>query len=1266
MKRMYKLLMALFIGVMSITMFGVAPLLEEDFENNVELGKIVGSDYRYIDGIGGGQAIALKGAEVRFSAPKMMSAKKGTVLLWIKAMNWKWDKEKFIYFFSWNLPDGKGNFNLYKYYNSKLGVLFYYGIPAGSHGVTKTYATMKTDTLESECWYQLGITWDQGVQLLEIYLDGQKVTSAKITADMFPAQEATEFVLNQLVGGKYGDNALETAFDKLSIYGEVLDAKAITRVYHESKMIRPKADNRKLGDSFAVLPYLSNPPNIDGNFGDIEWKGSMRLTGFSALDGSGVFLNNETTVYGGYDDHNIYFAYISKMPSTTKLVAQHYKRDAPIYADDSIELFLTPPQLENKYYQGIFNLNGAIYDAFTGNAKWNGDWQVKTGIYEAQWVTEIAIPIKQFNTVIKSGDKWGINFCRSWQNNKPVTLTSWSPTVKSYFNRFGSISFSNNTPYARLFVDYEKLFRRNLDFKLEITNLGQVATPVKLSVELLDANLKQLDKRASSAIIAPGSEHIFAYDNPLAGLRSGIVRINAITDKGEMIYNQDLPLVFSDSLTVLLNPNISQNTLDVEVDCAASYVTVATTNVEGRLLFNGAQIGDILAFKELPLAKGSFNLRDANPGDYQLELKFFDGSGRLLHSVLEPYNHIGQPKWLQEKPGLSGIPYPYLPINYYDNGDIGVWGRDLKFGKSLLPEQIISQKRNIFASAPQLIAKIAGKEIVCDNFTFQLTAKTAEKAELKFTANSDQLILQGTLHIEYDGMMWYEFNLSSTTEDLKIDELTLLMPLSPDVANFCNAHLFIRDAVAGKLKLPLDLKRYPTVWIGDLDVGLNFFTESFQNWHQSKPGQTYTLRKEENAVNWRVHLIDHKILLPKDGLNYQFGLSATPVKEIPPWFRSWRVSAHSNYNIAHPWAINRKIKKYSGDGGFFTPLHTSVKDFREEMEKWYSKGAVMPLYLNPSLVSTDSTEYKIFQKEWNNPYNPYPLCPNSNFTDFTVYHVAELIKDAKLQSVYVDSCAAYNCANPAHGCGYRDEKGGVHLTYPIRAMRNYLKRIYTLLHAEGRDQKNNILWAHMSLRTCAPIYAFLDIQVSGEEMEHKIAADSNYLNLYTPDEYQVYYMNTYGTPGMLLPNLGRVGKKEQRLVRNNNEQFLMLVLLHDSLLWNLWCDSTFVNRIYRILDDFGIKNTDILFNSYWKQRFITSSIPDIRISTYQLADRVLAVVGNFQDINCDIPLEINPQTLGFSKISRIVELREQKELSILTPSIKVGPRNFALIEIQLK
>ena len=1242
-------------------LFAAKPVVQYDFNGKTGLSaKALKGKAEFVPGIRG-EAIKLADATLTIPCPKKVTPAEGTVAFWMKPVNWDSSKDEFVFFLRSDSKEKNGRFILYKYAGKTgLGTTFYFGNPAGKHGKEYCYAaTRRKDDMKQGEWIFVAATWSQKANLIRVYLNGKEATSYECKKAMF-FKNFGDFILNahpfRPANRKY-----ETAFDLFRFYSTALSEKDLAKIFEEESQPRLEIPITSTKPTFLTVPVMKNPPKIDGNFVDSEWLSAAKMGGFIELRNPRLQIDPDTEAYMGTDKKNLYFCFVGKIPGATSLKNIQTERDSDVYSDDAYEIYLRPPHMDMGFFQGIFNYGGAIFDTCNSKKEWNGKWIVKNGIYEGHWICEIAIPLSELNTTFLENALWKFNICRDRQLDPDIIFSSVSPSGMPYRAWFADLRLSGQGAFGRLTLNYERLFERKLDFSLEITNQSAKQKNVTLEIRFMDPDGKETAVRKWNAAIPGGKAHVFKYSDPLSGFRAGIVRLNAFSDNGERIFAQDIPLVFKDDVAVTTETDLAKGKLAFEVDLKSHYKLAGTNKV---LVTIKTKDGKTLSCNAIgrPVAKGVFDLKQLTPGDCTLTFMFLNKNGQELLKVDQYYNHIGQPKWLKEKPGTNaGVLYPYTPIKQKGNV-FSVIGRDHVFGKTLLPEQITSQGVKLFTKAPVLKAKINGKPVIFNNFKFKTEKASDDAVTLSFTADAGGLELKGTMVMEFDGFLWY--TVKADKKALRLDELFLEMEMSPVVAELYNGHFFSRENYVGKVKPGMSIRQIPSLWIGNIDVGLTFVAESFEYWSNKDTLTANRYYKRGENILWQVRFIDKPVNLAKKGLNLEFGIEANPVKPLPKNFRSWRVHAHENPNISHPSQVTREIRKYPGYNGGFTPEFKSLEVFKAEVKRFRDKGTEMSLYINPTLTSPDTTEYKIFRQQWRNPYNVYPQCPASTLADLTIWQIDYLIREGGLKVVYIDSLGAVNCANPLHGCGYIDETGAQKLTFPIRATREYVKRLYALIHAPGTDPKTNFLWGHMSARTCAPINAFMDFQCSGEELETVIAGNQNYLELYGLDEYQCYYLNSSGVVPMLLPNLGRVGSKEARWMPKYNDQLLSLVMLHDSMLWICWCDTDYIRKYYRIFDHFGLKDEKVQFLSYRKQKVVTSPDKDIYISVYKLNRKAMAVIVNKQNRNRTVTVNIDWKKLGIKPGAVLKDMRTGKALPEgSSVTVTIPGYNFALIQI---
>lgn len=100
---------------------------------------------------------------------------------------------------------------------------------------------------------------------------------------------------------------------------------------------------------------INGAPVIDGKLDEASWKKAVRSKPFTDLiSGAPTHLNTEAAVL--WDDQKLYVAYWIEEPNVAATLT---KRDAPIYKDNDVELFIAG---EDGYYEFEINSFGTIYE----------------------------------------------------------------------------------------------------------------------------------------------------------------------------------------------------------------------------------------------------------------------------------------------------------------------------------------------------------------------------------------------------------------------------------------------------------------------------------------------------------------------------------------------------------------------------------------------------------------------------------------------------------------------------------------------------------------------------------------------------------------------------------------------------------------------------------------------------------------------------------------------------------------------------------------
>ena len=132
------------------------------------------------------------------------------------------------------------------------------------------------------------------------------------------------------------------------------------------------------------------------------------------------------------------------------------ERDAPLYEEEVIEVFLDPVGDLESYFEIEVNPLNAVLDlvlrrnrsGYVKDFAWRCEG-LRTAVTKSAtaWSVEIAIPFRSLTAAPpNAGDCWRVNFCRiDRPPGGPRELSAWSPTGRANFHtpeRFGILQFT--------------------------------------------------------------------------------------------------------------------------------------------------------------------------------------------------------------------------------------------------------------------------------------------------------------------------------------------------------------------------------------------------------------------------------------------------------------------------------------------------------------------------------------------------------------------------------------------------------------------------------------------------------------------------------------------------------------------------------------------------------------------------------------------------------------------------------------------------------
>jgi hypothetical protein len=120
----------------------------------------------------------------------------------------------------------------------------------------------------------------------------------------------------------------------------------------------------------------------------------------------------KTTVKVMCDKENVYFLMTAMEPDMDK-VKMHSHRGDLVWGDDSMEVILFPPSIENVYYQLGMTPKGGMCAEKSGR-KAPGEFGAEHAgrMYPDRYVIELRVPVKNIYPLV-DGEVWRVNLCRS-------------------------------------------------------------------------------------------------------------------------------------------------------------------------------------------------------------------------------------------------------------------------------------------------------------------------------------------------------------------------------------------------------------------------------------------------------------------------------------------------------------------------------------------------------------------------------------------------------------------------------------------------------------------------------------------------------------------------------------------------------------------------------------------------------------------------------------------------------------------------------------
>jgi hypothetical protein len=642
----------------------------------------------------------------------------------------------------------------------------------------------------------------------------------------------------------------------------------------------------------------------------------------------------------------------------------------------------------------------------------------------------------------------------------------------------------------------------------------------------------------------------------------------------------------------------------------------------------------------------------------------------FLPFVAEAQEKPLKPDWLGTAAGKTDkVLPPFTPLVVQSGPRILCWNREYAFDGHFLPSQVMSGAEPLLTDSVKLLATFGNQTEDLAVLSPEVTRQAENRVEMEASGARAGIKLKAASWIEEDGFWWVKVQLLPAPYKT-LDKLVLEIPVRRSIAKYINPSA-VDWVLQTKALTGTGWKSSfcPILSLVNDDKGISWYCESAEGWRPA--GDTFErVTVAPEAAVFRCELIGRSTSL-KDGLTYSFGLQACPVKPIPADWRSRRMCHGASYGIGPGLdklaAAGVKTLIYHSDwtsdyGEPYTPyrdkLHSLVKQCHDH-------GIKLLLYIGYGL-SDLAPETKLYSDYWTvkpivrwepadkDPHQSFSMtCAGTPYwTDFILDHIQRTITEFDFDGFYYDGTLdPWACRNTAHGCGYLDEQGKPHSTFPLLAMRTFSRRMYAICKLHRLD---TIIDCHTSNNVYPMRIAWVDQLWNGEQFE------SEHPGFHFPLDYfrGQCVGKQYGTPSEFLV----YDKRPFDL-----QEALSFTLLHDVRVRpspSSKLDE--MSRIWKIEDTFGIAEAEWI--PYWTKAGVvqvTTTPPARLVDEGGMASlhlirgkRALLILSNVEKTPATVAARLDLKQMGLPETAHARDAQSETPIAVTDGTITIPLKGY--------
>ena len=551
-----------------------------------------------------------------------------------------------------------------------------------------------------------------------------------------------------------------------------------------------------------------------------------------------------------------------------------------------------------------------------------------------------------------------------------------------------------------------------------------------------------------------------------------------------------------------------------------------------------------------------------------------------------------------------------------DGRTVTLWNRTYAFGNGPLPERILAYGgKELLERRPRLL--IDGAE---PSWKAGKVEKRVRWVDFHCIGKAGKATLKCRTRVEYDGLVKFDWTIDGKPE---IASMELDWQLAPENRQF----LMTPNVYEGKepqaaFCFPKGYGQGRELWmVSEKRGGFAYAMENDANWIYD--AEQPVLFANLQSGECKVTMVTKKTAMLQS-VPYSALFIATPTRPLP---KENRVIRFGDYVMGG----KKYLVNAGGNGGFkgiFTHApHETDFAYRRKNAVPNSEsvfGGVALTDLMPSL--------QLYKKYWEIPgshsYNmPYhrpvgpgkyvkeyhasvSVCPSTSVSDYYLWCQKQLYEHPDsgcIWQVYYDICGNGQCRSRLHGCGFKDAFGRDIASFEILNKRNLVRRTVAFAHRHG---KTVILHAQRDFFPM--LHGQADYFYPGEQYDSLLRRNPFGYTDDIPDTIyrSEFNRNVLGIGVIHLPALGQASPKNFS-IPSYTEAMLCMLQSHDIETAPLYVCTAPVNKLYDILERYGVQSPDVKCHLYYEQSEIKSSDPSLRVTWYECPeDRRLLFIAN--------------------------------------------------------